>query len=230
MNTRSFKPAFLGGLTTTFTLFGGLLLGIVLGNVVFNAMPNHSLTSLDPLAVTLATIPALGGLVAGGALWGVLMGRLARAANPRRMAVAGALGFAPITIALAFGLLVLEPIAVERLGAQFPIHRLFTFFFVPTAFLIAGVGAWAIGLGLQNGPLAWSLLWRAGLAAALAFLAVNLVMEASGWVVGAPGAVERLTMLTVMFAGDLAAALVAGAVVGSMLFGSAGPNSFGGRG
>ncbi|MDX1616803.1 MAG: hypothetical protein R3300_21020 [Candidatus Promineifilaceae bacterium] len=41
----------------------------------------------------------------------------------------------------------------------------------------------------------------------MAFLVVNLVMETLGWVVGAPGAAARYTMLTVMFAGNLGAAL-----------------------
>ena len=38
---------------------------------------------------------------------------------------------------------------------------------------------------------------RVGLTAGLAFLAVNLGMEALGWQVGGPGAAERATMLTV---------------------------------
>jgi hypothetical protein len=130
------------------------------------------------------------------------------------MAAAGMLGFVPVTILLAFALLRLEPIAVEKFGAHLPIHRVFTLFFVPTAFLIAGVSAWAIGRGLKDGALAASLLWRVGTAAALAFLAVNLAMEAAGWVVGAARAAERFTMLTVMFAGDLGAALAGGAVLG----------------
>jgi hypothetical protein len=69
-------------------------------------------------------------------------------------------------------------------------------------------------MGLRDAALAISLLWRVGLAAALAFLAVNLAMEAAGWVVGGPRAAERFTMLTVMFAGDLGAALAGGAVLG----------------
>ncbi|RPI87709.1 MAG: hypothetical protein EHM41_04010 [Chloroflexi bacterium] len=44
-----------------------------------------------------------------------------------------------------------------------------------------------------------------------------MTMQAMGWVVGAPGAVERATMITVMFSGDLAAALAGGAVIGALL-------------
>jgi hypothetical protein len=53
--------------------------------------------------------------------------------------------------------------------------------------------------------------------AALAFLSVNLVMEALDWVVGAPQAAERFTMLTVMLTGNLGAALAGGAVLGITL-------------
>jgi hypothetical protein len=133
------------------------------------------------------------------------------------MAIAGALGFAPITLALALLLQVIEPIALEQFGAVIPLHRLFTLLFVPTAFLIAGVSAWAIGIGLRDKMLAQSLLWRVGFAAAIAFLIINLVMESAGWVVGAPNAAERFTMLTVMFVGDLGAAMVGGAMIGRML-------------
>jgi hypothetical protein len=42
-------------------------------------------------------------------------------------------------------------------------------------------------------------------------------MEGAGWVVGAPRAAERFTMLTVMFVGNLAAALAGGALLGWQL-------------
>jgi len=212
--TLAYKPALLGALLTVLTLFGGMLIGVVLG-FVFQSLPGHSLPSA--LSITLGVIPAISGLVAGGAAWGLAMGRLALAKNLRRMALAGILGFAPVTILLAILLLNLEPIAVEKFGAQLPIHRVFTLFFVPAAFIIAGVSAFAVGRGLNDRPLAAKLLWRVGLAAALAFLAVNLAMEVSGWVVGAPGAGERATMLVVMFVGNLGAALAGGAVMGSTL-------------
>jgi hypothetical protein len=130
------------------------------------------------------------------------------------MAWAGMLGFAPVTLGLGFVLILLEPVAVQRFGQHIPIHRLFTLFFVPTAFLIAGIGAWAISIGLRDRQLAGSLLLRVGVAAALAFLAVNLAMDALGWRVGAPHAAERFTMLVVMFAGNLAAAFAGGFTLG----------------
>ena len=56
-----------------------------------------------------------------------------------------------------------------------------------------------------------------GLTAALAFLAINLAMEALGWLIGAPGAEERGTMITVLIAGNLGAALAGGAMLGMTL-------------
>ena len=212
-----FKTVLRGAMLTALTLFGGIVIGGVLGEITFHALPGHSIIKPSAIHIALSAIPALTGFLVGGALWGILIGRLGQASDLRRMAVAGMLGFAPITIGLVLVLNALEPVAVERFGAHIPIHYLFTLSFAPTAFLIAGVSAWAIGRGLRINSLAWALLWRVGIAAALAFLIVNLVMETLGWVVGAPRAAERFTMLTVMLAGNLGAALAGGAVLGRTL-------------
>lgn len=202
---------------TVLTLFGGLLLGTAIGFWVFESLPGHSTLSPNALHIALAALPAFLGFLGGSAVWGVWMGRMAGSGETRRMAVAGMLGFAPITLVLGIGLSAVEPFVIEQIGALFPIHRTFTLMFVPSAFLIAGVSAWAIGRGLRSPALAQNLLWRVGGAAAMAFLVINLVMEFSGWVVGGPNAAERYTMLTVMFLGNLGAALAGGAVLGVML-------------
>jgi hypothetical protein len=202
------------GIQTVLCLFGGPSVGSLLASMTFNALPGHSNANLR---ITLTMIPVIAGLLIGSALWGVQMGRLIQVAEDRRMAVVGVLGFAPITLGLGILLNVLEPVAVQQFGRQIPIHRLFTLLFVPAVFISAGVSAWAIGVGLRNMTLARSLSWRVGLAAALAFLIVNLVMEGLGWIVGAPRAAERLTMLTVVFAGNLGGALLGGAVLGWVL-------------
>ncbi len=211
------RSGMVGAVSTAASLVGGLLLGIAAGNLVFNWLPGHSLTNPSPAAMAVAAVPALAGMFIGSALWGVLMGRLAQTNQWRRMALAGGLGFAPITIGLGIALQILEPIALNALGAWLPIQRLFTVLFVPAAFAIAGVSAWGLGLGLEKRPLARHWPWKVGLAAALAFLAVNLIMETLGWVVGAPRAAERFTMLTVMTLGNLGAALAGGAVMGVIL-------------
>lgn len=214
MSSFRWRAAVYGAGVTFMALFGGLALGVAVGNLVFNTLPGHSLTNPSTINVLIAALFALAGFLSGSALWGYLIGRLARSQETRRMALAGALGFGPITIAVALGLQVLEPIAVESLGAMFPIHRLFTFFFVPSAFLIAGISAFVIGIGLRERLLARQLFWQVGLAAALGFLVVNLAMELAGWQVGGPGAGERATMVTVLAVGDVAAAICGGAVLG----------------
>jgi hypothetical protein len=207
-----------GALLTVACLFGGLLVGVAVGFLVFELLPGgDDFAHPPPLNVTLAALPALAGFTVGSATWGVRMGRLAGGADRRRLAIAGALSFGPMTVALGIGLSALEPIAVAGFGGGLPVHRLFTVLFVPTAFLIAGVSAWAVGLGLRRPRLALALLWQVGLAAAAGFLVVNLALEAAGWVVGAPGAAERATMLTVMFAGNVGAALAGGASMGLAL-------------
>ena len=206
-----------GAWKTVATLFGGLLAGILLGNVTFAILPGSSVMDPQIQYALIAAVPTLIALAIGSAAWGRAMARMAGADASRRMAWAGILGFAPITLILAFSLLGLEPIAVERLGARYPIHRLFTILFVPTAFLISAVSAWAIGIGLRDTLLARSVAWRVGLTGGAAFLLVNMIMESAGWVVGAPGAAERATMITVMSLGNLAAALAGGAVLGLTL-------------
>lgn len=206
-----------GAVVSVLTLLGGLVLGFAVGERVFDLIPGHSLENPQLLYTLLAALPAFAGLGIGSAAWGILMGRLAHAPSRRRMAIAGIVGFAPITLVLGLALGILEPVLVERIGAQLPIHGIFTLLFVPSAFLIAGVSAYALGVGLRDYALAPKLFWRIGLVSGLTFLAVNLTMQALGWQVGGPGAAERATMLTVLFVGNLAAALVAGGVLGVML-------------
>jgi hypothetical protein len=208
------RPSLFGAYLTPLTLVGGLLIGTAVGNVVFARLPPQL---NEPLRIALAAMSALAGMAIGGALWGLAMGWLARSNQPRRMAWAGILGFVPITLLLGLLLQAIEPIAVAGLGAQIPLHRLFTLLFVPTAGLIAGAGGLALGVGLNNRRLAWRLALRAGIAAAAAFLVVNIGMEVLGWQVGAPLAAERLTMLTVLLVSDVGAAVASGATIGSLL-------------
>src|SRR5581483_393021 len=191
MQLTLWRAALAGAGITILSLLGGIVLGAGLGNLTFEILSGHSFLNPNPLHVLPAALVALVGFSTGSALWGVWMGRLAHSDDTKRMALAGALGSAPITILIALCFQILEPIAVEQLGAQFPIHRLFTFFFVPAAFLIAGVSAWSIGKGLHSGMTARKLFWLIGLTGALGFLTANLLMEANGWVVGAPDADKR---------------------------------------
>jgi hypothetical protein len=212
------KPALRGALLTVMTLFGGLLIGLLVGDIVFRLIPGSSVENVQLGHAAIAAIPALVGFLAGGAAWGVQMGRLAGARDTRRMAVFGMSGFGPVTILIAVGLGIAEPVLVGYLGqAGQPIHRVFTLLFVPSAFLIAGTSAWAVGRGLRDNALARSLFYWVGLTASITFFVINQFMEASGWVVGAPGAAQRATMITVLAMGNIGAALFGGAVMGLVL-------------
>jgi hypothetical protein len=214
MSIPYFQSILRGSLLTVITLFGGLTLGLVSGAVLFHILPESNVIHPSLLHMTIAAIPALFGFLLGGAAWGTSMSKLAGKPSSRRLAWAGMLGFAPITMALAVGLSVVEGMSSRGFMAQIPTHRLFTILFVPAAFLIAGTSAWAIGMGLKEHYLAKWFFLRVGLASAGTFLAINLIMESSGWVVGGPGAAERTTMITVLVLGNLGAALVGGGVMG----------------
>ena len=149
------------------------------------------------------------------------MARLAYTGEGRRMAWAGLLGYSvPVFVAM-FLLLIIEGELAEffegvgRSGV--PRHVVFRLLFVPTAFLITAAGAGALGIALRDRSLAGRMALYAGIAAALAFLVVNLTMDALGWRVGAPRTEERFTMLTVLMVSNVSAALVGGSVVGELL-------------
>ena len=84
---------------------------------------------------------------------------------------------------------------------------------MPAAFFVAGITAFAIGVALGDIALALRLAAWTGLAAAAAFFVADILMDLAGWRVGAPGAAERATMLTVMMVGNLAAAAAGGAML-----------------
>lgn len=204
------------GLATTGTLVGGLMLGILVASGIHFALPGHMIGR-----ETISAIPALAGLLGAGAAWGWAMDRLAKTGERRRMLWAGALGFSVPTFIAMLALLPLESLAEDVARAVSsgppPIHRIFTLLFVPTAFILAGLGAGALGVAQRDRRLAFRMAIRSGLAAGLAFLAVNLIMEALGWVVGAPRAAERATMLTVLAVSCIGASLAGGTAVGYQL-------------
>jgi hypothetical protein len=192
-------------------LAGGLIASFIISSATFQALDGRMPGSLTE---TLAVLVFSASTLFSSALWSVGIAHLAQIPASRRVAWAGSLGFVPITVLLIFGLQGAEPIIFRT---NLPLHRVFTVLFVPSAALIAGTSSLALGWALGWGRAAPGLALRVGLTAALAFLAVNLGMEALGWQVGGPGAAERATMLTVLFVSNLGAALVGGAMLGMTL-------------
>jgi hypothetical protein len=210
------RIAIRSALLTALFLFGGLLLGFAAG-IGLDGLPMHLPESVR---IQLSMLIVLVVLVAPGFAWGRATARLTRASQPGRMAWAGALSFGPTLILAALALGRLEVTLIERgEGPDLPVHVIFTLLFVPAACFVAGTGGFAIGLARQNIQLALRMALGCGLAGGAAFLLINLVMHQLGWRVGAPGAAERATMLTVMMAGSLGAALAGGAAIGVLLGG-----------
>lgn len=216
MHTQTHRRSIAGrsGLLTTLFLFGGLLLGFAIA-FAFNGLPMHmpeSTRTLLSFAILLVVI------LSAGATWGRTIGRLVRADHVRRMTWAGALSFGPAVIMAALALGRLEVALIENAqGPDLPVYVVFTLLFVPAAFFVSGTGGLALGYAMQGWRLALQTGLGSGLAGAAAFLLVNLVMHQLGWQVGAPGAAERATMLTVMMAGNFAASLAGGAALGYIL-------------
>jgi hypothetical protein len=208
------RIAFRSALITAAYLFGGLLLGLLAG-VGINGLPMHvpELTK-----IVLSIFPVLAIVTTASAGWGRSVAGLTGSGESRRMAWAGALSFGPGVVLLGIGLTLLEVAVVERGdGPALPVHVVFTLLFVPAVFVIAGAVGLALGVAHKSWGLAARLAFGSGLAAAVAFLILDVVMDAFGWRVGAPGAARRATMVTVTLLGNLAAALAGGAVIGIVL-------------
>ena len=202
-------------LGTPLALIGGVFAGAALASVVQGGLPGH-ISESDKAAI--AAVPAVIGFFAGGALWGAVMARITSVRARKRMVWAGALSMGPTILAVGIGLAVLEGIFVERAeGPLLPIHVIFTMLFVPATALTAGVGGLALGIAQRDTSLAARLALFSALAGGLAFLVVALTMDALGYRVGAPGAAERFTMVTVALLGILSAAIAGGAIIGSLL-------------
>ena len=195
-------------------LFGGFLLGF-LAAFGLTGLPMHLPESAR---VILGFSIVLVMVLASGALWGRSMAKLCRVREPRRTAWAGALAFGPALLLAALTLGKLEGVLVEQgNGPDLPVHLVFTLLFVPAVFFVAGVVGLALGFAQQDARIAWRCALGSGLAGAAAFLIINILMDQIGWRVGAPGAAQRATMLTVMMTGNLGAALAGGAALGVLL-------------
>ena len=216
------RKIFLEGAWSTISrLFGGLTAGLLLGTMMFHLIPGSDVDNPSPVHASISAIGALTGLMGGGAAWGLLIARQAGFMDRRKAATAGALGFGLVSLIMAAGLGMLEPSIVMLVGPGIPIHRLFTILFTISALIITGVSVWVISRAVGFPKHANRMALQAALVAAGAFLVVNLTMEQFGWVVGAPGAERRATMLVVMLLGNLATAAAAGGVFAIELSGLA---------
>lgn len=203
---------------TALTLDGALVLGLVMGNVLFEGINVH----LSDLASSLLVLPlVLLGLFGGGALWGVFVASM-NGGEKLRLAKVGGLTYG---LAVLLGGIALELVftGLSALGSGalvVPIHVAFTIVFVPAAGVIAGLCARRVAGALGRDEVKGQIGLYSGVAGALGFLAVNMVMLALGWQVGGPGAAARSTMITVMLTSNAGTALAGGAAMGWALHGA----------
>jgi hypothetical protein len=199
---------------TGLNLSGGMLLGLVSG-IAISQVPLH-LPRIDENLI--AAIAAISVFYLAGRRWTAQMLRLTKFEPNKRIVRAGGLSFAGSIIAAGLSLAGLEGLFVQlRLGPSMPIHMLFGGLFVPATFVVVAVVSAILGAAIRNARTGLSLALRSAPVAALAFLLVWLGMDRIGYRVGAPGAEERATMVTVMMLGSLGASLAGGAALGTAL-------------
>ena len=193
-------------------LIGGIVIAVALGSLA------------DALPLPLVARRVFDGVVAlcvtvlAGKLWGRDMATLAHAPDPQGTSRLTALSVGPAILAAGAILAAIEPAVVARATqAGYSIHFVYSVLFVPVAGIVAAVGAFALGVGLNGRALGLRLAANAGAVALLTFLAVDLLMYALGWRVGAPNAARRATMLVVTALSASAAAIAAGGAIGARL-------------
>ena len=199
-------------------LIGGIVIAVALGALAdalpLPLVPRRVIDGVVALCVTLAA----------GRLWGKDLATLAHASDPTVAAKLTALSVGPAIIAAGAILAAIEPVAVARATrAGYSIHFVYSMLFVPVTGIVAAVGAFALGVGIEGRRFATRMALNAGVVALVMFLAVDLLMYALGWRVGAPNAGRRATMLVVTVLSASAAAVAAGAAIGAMLRPSATP-------
>jgi len=211
MNERShsMRAALLGGLFAGLCLVGTLALAFAIG---LGAGTLLGFGDNPPqLFTTIMVVLALAMLFGGGALWGVALARLTHYPHAWRLVLAVALSYGPAVLLAAFALGRLEPLVVEG-APRLPIHVLFGVLFAPAVFAVVALVGLALGIAVGSLRFGVAAALGGGLASALAFLAVDALLDTLGMRVGAPGAEERATMITVLTLGDFGAALAGGAV------------------
>jgi hypothetical protein len=192
------------GWITARDLTVAVLFGAGLG-AIFRRVPMSGLVSTSIVAVA-------------ASWWGRHMARLIGLGDERRIAWATGLAVGPSVMLVGVSLALAETGLVEQSANRgLPIHVIYSFLFVPAAVLIAASGGAGLGFGARGARLGASLAVWSGLSGGLAFLIIDLLMDALGWRVGGPNAGQRATMLVVSTFGAIGTALAAGAALGHRL-------------
>ena len=215
MKPKSITFAVVWGLWTTFTLAGSVW------GVIFMAGPN-SITRLDVISwdnIPAHLVVALSIYLSGGGLWGLGIARLMNT-DAKSMVKTCALSWAAtgFTFAMALGLS-LGPIfqIIDKLPKPtHSTHYYFLSIFVPVIGIVTAINAYLATGKLGFKELRKSVGLRTGVAAALGFLAVGLILLFGlGWEVGRP-VDGKYGMLSLLLICSIGAALAGGMAIGWM--------------
>lgn len=202
------------GLATSFIMVPFVAFGVLAGDLL------GGIAGRDPGLRGWALI-ALGGfafIAFGAATWGSSMSRISSAGHEHGMTLAAAVGVAPVIVGVALSLSYFEGLFVEqRQLPDVPIDNIYTLLFTSALAIVSGTAGFALSVGAGQRAVAPILAAQCALGGGLAFLAVNLTLDAFGMRVGAPGAEARLTMITTTFLGSFAAAFISGGIIGTVL-------------
>lgn len=201
-------------LVTAACLIGGIVLAIAVGSAIDALVSRHWFV----LGRGLAAVAALTIFALAARLWGRRISELSGVGNPGQAGASTAFFVGIPLIVIGGGLAPLEPVAVRiASGWGLPIHAAYIGLFVPATLIVSGIGAFGLGRALAGNQLGVRLAAAAAPSAAASFLVAALLMYALGWHVGGPDAGRRATMLVVTAISATAAALSAGAAIGTTL-------------
>ena len=175
--------------------------------------------------VVIGLLALIAGLLAIGALWGFGIALLNKR-HPRRLAAAGARHWGIPTFIFTLFLESVNAFQNENdlsLAVNVSRHFIFTISFAFSALVISAVAIRGMVRALGRDELARRTGIYSGLASAVGFILVDLVMLSQGWELGRWMG-GRSILLTVMFAGNLGAASAGGATMGWLLGGLTVPN------
>ncbi len=197
----------LAGLLPPAAFIAGLVAGLLIVNLGGNT------DAIQPIG--LLVLFAL--MLAGNMLWARAVARLASLQQARRFIVIAAITQVAITFASILILGRLEEHFVENGHTTLPLHVLYTLLFVPATFVGAFIAGSACGFAMGKPALAWRMGLHGAVAAAIAFLALNVLQDMLGRRVGGPNAAETATMITVTVVCWFAASVAFSAAMGRLL-------------
>ena len=205
--------AILLGLWTAFTLAGSIWA------FLFTAGPN-SITRLDVIPSVNISVQLIVGLLiylCGGGLWGLGIARLLNA-DVKSLMKACALSWSSTGFVIAIAL-ALSDGQIDKIRFSLPncchaTHYFFLSIFVPIVGIITAINAYVVTGNLGFKELKKSAGMYAGVAAALGFLAVGLILlYGFGWEVGHPMP-GKYAMLKLLLFCSIGAALAGGMALG----------------